>query len=300
LTLIILAAVEMVLPLAASPSPAEAEMLRYAAAVLIFTPTMALLGAKRPQNLAWQFVVITLWGVLALPAFELWLRGRGEELVVDVVRSWFLVVMIAVGAVNHLPTRFGLAAVQYAAAQAVLLWPQVPFAGSSAARPPIWLAIGLIFTSALTARRGTGVATPNASVRGDGQPLPSWSIIWREFRDWYGAVWGVRVMERVNASVAMHNWPISLGWKGFLWRDATPQAEGRSQGAAGDPSGDRGAGPIATGLAIEQQAVIEQSLRNLLRRFVSSQWIETRLNAGNSLSHQRTDSGRPDGSSSRN
>ena len=62
---------------------------RFAAAVLSFAPTMALLGAKRPQNGAWQFVVITLWAILALPAFEVLLRGRGEALAerVDGIRS---------------------------------------------------------------------------------------------------------------------------------------------------------------------------------------------------------------------
>jgi hypothetical protein len=110
-----------------------------------------------------------------------------------------------------------------------------------------------------------------------------WSFVWREFRDWYGTVWGVRVMERVNASVEMHNGPIVLGWEGFLWRNAhSLEGECRPLDAAGDLSGDRGGGAIATRLASEQQTAIEQSLRNLLRRFVSSQWIEGRLSAGNS------------------
>src|SRR5687767_12239852 len=34
--------------------------LRYTVAVLAVTPTLAQLGAKRPQNGAWQFIVLTL------------------------------------------------------------------------------------------------------------------------------------------------------------------------------------------------------------------------------------------------
>jgi hypothetical protein len=39
---------------------------------------------------------------------------------------------------------------------------------------------------------------------------------------------------------------------------------------------------MAAELATQQPAAIEQTLRNLLRRFVSLQWIEARLNAENS------------------
>jgi hypothetical protein len=267
ITLFILAAVEMYLGLAASGTQAEAEILRYAMAVLIFTPTIALLGAKRPQNAAWQFIVVTLWGVLALPAIELWMRGRGEELEIDVVRSWFLVVMIVIGAVNHFPTRFRLAAAQSALAQIALMWPHLPFVVSAAVRPPVWLACGLFLTSVLTARHAAGRVPHGFHLDAEVPAFRSWSLVWREFRDWYGAVWGVRVMERINASAEMQKWPVLLGWDGFVWRDP--------------PSGPYG-GSMAAELATQQPAAIEQTLRNLLRRFVSLQWIEARLNAENS------------------
>jgi hypothetical protein len=300
LTLIVLCAVELVLGLSADRTQEQAEMLRFAAAVFVFTPTIALLGGKRPQNAAWQFVVITLLGVLALPAWELWMRGRGEDFAIDAIRSWFIVVMIVISAANHLPTRFGLAAVQFAAAQTTILWPHLPIVGDSASRPLVWLGCGLLLSAVLTARRAAARASLHADQDKDSQPLRLWSFVWREFRDWYGTVWGVRLMERVNASVEMHNGPIVLGWEGFFWRDAhSPGGETRSLDAAGETTGDRGAGALATRLAPEQQAAIEQSLRNLLRRFVSSQWIEGRLSAGNSP-RQGTGSGEPCADSPRN
>jgi hypothetical protein len=262
-TLIALASVEMALALLAYADDSQAELLRYAAAVLVFSPTMAVLGAKRPQNVAWQFIVVTLWGVLALPAFELWMRGRGEALALDVVRSWFLVVMIVMGAVNHVPTRFGLAVAQFAFAQMALLWTHLPFGGSSEARPPVWIALGLMLTAALTVRWAANRKPRIASVR-CGLLSPSWSFVWREFRDWYGTVWGVRVMERVNASAETNDWPVLLGWEGFDWRDRAGVRQGE---------------PMATELTAQQRASIDQSLRNLLRRFVSCQWIDSRLNA---------------------
>lgn len=260
--LAVISVIELIVGLSPSASNAHAELLRFVAAVSVFTPTMALLGAKRPQIAAWQFVVVTLWGVLALPALELWMRGRGEELAIDPVRSCFIVMMIAVGAVNHFPTRFGLAAGQLAIAQAVLLWPHLPLVGSSAARPPVWLACGLFLTSALTARYAAGRVRRDSHVRLKIPAMPSWSLVWRDFRDWYGTVWAVRVMERINASAAMNVSPLRLGWDGFFWGDSTKSQEG-------EPRSDQ--------IAAEQLAAVEQSLRSLLRRFVSAEWIENRL-----------------------
>ncbi len=279
LTLIVLAAVEMACGISPDLTHAQTEMLRFAAAVLVFTPTMALLGAKRPQNVAWQFVIVTLWGVLALPAFELWLRGRGEQLSIDAIRSWFLVVMIVMGAVNHFPTCFGLAAAQLALSQIALLWSHLPFIGSSEVRPPVWIALGLMLSAALTARWVANHAARDASGSGSGLPLPSWSYVWREFRDWYGTVWGVRIMERINASAEVHKWPVLLGWDGFVWKPVQ-SVESASPVDSVVTFGAEAGKVMSTRLVAEQQAAIEQSLSNLLRRFVSARWLEERLQSG--------------------
>src|SRR6185295_15343995 len=49
--------------------------LRFMAAMSAFCPIMAVLGAKRPQDRAWQFIVLSLWAVLCLPAAGWWLFG---------------------------------------------------------------------------------------------------------------------------------------------------------------------------------------------------------------------------------
>jgi hypothetical protein len=146
----------------------------------------------------------------------------------------------------------------------MLLWPQLPLVESSAARPPVWIACGLLLTAALTARRAAGRLPRESYARLDVSPIRSWSVVWRDFRNWYGTVWAVRVMERINASAAMYDWPVGLDWDGFVWRDWRADQDGSA------------AAPIAA----QQQTAIEQFLRNLLRRFVSSEWIEARLNEG--------------------
>src|SRR5688572_13251151 len=40
---------------------------RYLAAVATLCPSVAVLGAKRPQDRGWQFIVASLWLVAALP-----------------------------------------------------------------------------------------------------------------------------------------------------------------------------------------------------------------------------------------
>ncbi|MCA9271011.1 MAG: hypothetical protein KDA41_21165, partial [Planctomycetales bacterium] len=43
---------------------------RFIAAVGVFCPLMAVLGARRPHHRAWHLVVASLWLVLSMPALE--------------------------------------------------------------------------------------------------------------------------------------------------------------------------------------------------------------------------------------
>src|SRR5262249_30040310 len=51
--------------------------LGYAAAITSFGPVVAVLGAKRPQDRAWQWIVVTLLVVLALPSGQFLLVRQG-------------------------------------------------------------------------------------------------------------------------------------------------------------------------------------------------------------------------------
>lgn len=245
-SLVALAAValsEFAIAIAAGTHRAEWVMpLRFAAAMATFCPLMALLGAKRPQDRAWQFIVFSLWIVLSMPSFEWLLFGGVEE--IHLARFWFLVVLTLIGATNGLTTRYWLSGLLFAIGQLALLAPfltstQAPLSGDFtgplglSAMVLAWVLVALGFPPA---RRASN-------------PLDR---VWRDFRDLYGVVWALRIAERVNASATMYSWPVRLDWRGFHDRE-TDQ-------------------PVAD----VPEAVVE-SLRSLLRRFMSPEWIAARL-----------------------
>jgi hypothetical protein len=63
--------------------------LRLAAIGLSFCPAISLIGAKRPQHAAWNFIVVSLWGIVLLPAAETFFLQRGQALEMGDARGWF-------------------------------------------------------------------------------------------------------------------------------------------------------------------------------------------------------------------
>jgi hypothetical protein len=82
--------------------------------------------------------------------------------------------------------------------------------------------------------------------------------VWIDFRNLFGAVWGLRVAERVNASARMYDWKFQLTWHGFVRDDGNPMDE----------------------LPAEIVPAVKQNIGTLLRRFVSPDWIANRLGEG--------------------
>ena len=189
--------------------------------------------------------------MLALPAGQALLLRPGEPLNVHPLWSWFLALLIVVGAANYLPTRFGVPAVLVALGQTLLAWRQLPWGGGSTAEWSGLAGLGLVAAGAGTA----AWLVPRARTKSD--PLDR---LWLDFRDWFGVVWGLRIAERVNASAAMYGWNVRLSWQGLV-----------SSNQPTDPGLESGSQTTA--------AELERSLCTLLRRFVSEEWIDQRLAA---------------------
>jgi hypothetical protein len=242
------AACEMAIAVLHLGQTASAAQLRLAASTTTFLPLVALLGAKRPQDRAWQFIVLAFWLMLALPAAQAWLLSPDHPPVMHGLWSCFVLLLAVIGVTNYLLTRFWPAAVMAAAGQIALHWRYLPLTnGTQPDGLSLW-GLGLL-ASALVA---TAVIGRRSRSRDD--PLDR---LWIDFRNQYGVVWGLRVAERINASATTQNWNVSLGWQGF------------STQFGGSIEVDSSAA----------RAELEAALRTVLRRFVSAHWIDKRLAA---------------------
>lgn len=221
--------------------------LRYAAAVSTFWPLMALLGAKRPQDRAWQFIVVSLWVVLLLPAAEGYLHARQAALILPPAWAAFILGLVGLGVVNGLPTRRWPTTLAAAGARLALLSPMLPIDALEAARTsatlPVvgvaLLSLAIVFEALRPARRRAE------------RPIDR---VWLDFRDAFGSLWALRVAERFNASARQLNWGVRLRWRGL---DQDPQQP-------------------AIELTPETEALVRQNLETLLRRFVSAEWFASR------------------------
>jgi hypothetical protein len=228
----------------------------YLAAITVFGPTMAVLGAKRPQHRAWQFVVLVLLVVLAMPGLEALVFAR-RAVEVHGLHASLMALLIAIGVFNYLPTRFWPAALCAGAGQALLLGPYLP--GVSALLPapePVAALVCEVLAAAMVTglRQWTGGAS---------QPIDR---LWTDFRNSLGAIWALRVQERFNVAARQHAWPVRLEWSGLQTVDQ-----------ASDPAQAGSAVADARDSAARRQAVAERTLRMLLHRFVSESWNQRRL-----------------------
>ncbi|MBA4015882.1 MAG: hypothetical protein C0483_01705 [Pirellula sp.] len=229
----------------------------YVAAVLAIAPVLAVLGAKQPQNVAWQFIVVTMVGVLLLPVLQGWAYGDAVPHVHPLFR-WLIAAHIVLAVANYFATRYRGSAIVYGIGAALLAGNYLPFRTASDDVGAFW---GLIcFPLAIV-----GVAALAWRARNGSRGLQR---LWGDFRDAYGAVWALRVAERLNAAANQHSWPVEFTWGDILVID-------RAQPTATAPA--RPSEAALDALEPEVRHRVERELRSMLRRFVSHAWIVKRL-----------------------
>jgi hypothetical protein len=244
-------AVELLGTLAGNWPAGQWDAWRFIAGTAALCPGIAVMGAKRPQDRAWKFIVASLWGVLALPAAKVLVLPAANTLTLHPAQAWFLLALVSLGVLNWLPTRFGVAALLAGAGLLLLLAGHLPLLPTvdGPVRSTGSLACFLIAQLWVVSRLTSGATTtPDPRTR-----------LWLEFRDLFGAFWSLRVAERWNAVAAERHWPMLLGWRGFYGLEpATPEGVCPPDGME---EGDR-------------------ALHSLLRRFVDREWIARRTGGG--------------------
>jgi hypothetical protein len=238
--------------------PSAAAALRLVAVALSLCPTMALLGAKRPQHGVWQFIVASLAFVLAMPAVSATLVRPGTMPDVHPLQRWFMTLLVVVGWMNFAATRHGLAAALVAVGQVLLLRPFLPFAAGAAG--PITDGAGAILAAAgavlAVVQSAAWPAVPRSASAGwSGSGLvpaavDPVAVIGGPFvalRETLGAAWTLRIADRFNAVAETRGWPCRLRFTGLE--------------VGGDPRDD----------SWHRDAI--RGGRALLRRFVSDDWL---------------------------
>lgn len=230
--------------------PQAVAHLRYLSAIATLAPIVAILGAKRPQDRAWQWIVFSLLVLLALPSLKAIAFDGGAAPDPHAAWRWLIAIICMAGLFNYLPTRFGPSAAIFFCGQIILLAEYLP--GSIWRIVVGWRLLGLILLSA---------AVVVAYVRGGRRRRAASpeDRLWVDFRNAFGALWALRVAERFNASAAQHGWNVHLGWSGL--EPVSPV--------------DSEAAPKA--IPPENRSAVHQALKSLLWRFVSPEWIAERL-----------------------
>jgi hypothetical protein len=223
-------------------------ILRYAASVGTFTPIVAVLGAKRPQDRGWQWVVLSLWVVLLAPAGQAWV-ARSGSLALSLPWKGLVVMLMAATIMNYGPTRHVSAALAFNAGQVFLLAPYLSPEHMPTEETPVARAFGLIcllvaaaFTKWPPLPKYHNAVAASA---GPGNSLAIFNARWLAFRNAWGAFWALRVMQRINETARLSAWPVSLDWRGFTVVDGCEEAD------------------VDSRLASQ----VDQTLDSLLRRF---------------------------------
>ncbi|MGH7136420.1 MAG: hypothetical protein ACREHD_11820 [Pirellulales bacterium] len=221
-----------------------AEHLHYLAGITVVAPFIALLGAKRPQHTAWQWVVLSLVALLALQDLRSWLIEASAPSPHPVWR-WLLAVIIVMQLCNYLPTRYAAPACLAFAGQFCVLAAYLPLMSEC----PEWL-----FSAGVSILSLAVLLTGIVSLRRR-KPADTWQATWLDFHDLFGVLWALRVCQRVNAIALEQRSALRLSWHGL-----SPPHGGTT---------DRS--PVAPDMTDREP--LHRALRSVLSRFLSPAWF---------------------------
>lgn len=234
-------------------SPAAQSVLHYGAAVLLLTPAVSTLGARRHGLQAWQFfVVLPLLLVLMWPAAAETIFSRDSRPLMlsgPALAGYIAVLILSAG-----PGLGGGLTWSCLLHLAACLWMLAPAAGwlqpgSSVTLPVVFLltAEAELTTWHLLRRR--------AAVQKSASVAERMNCVWLLFQDLYGPVWTHRFLNRMRQFQQAERWACSLELGGFEATDSTK----------------------LTAVTLQQPL---ESFRWVLSRFAEPSWIEQQFTDG--------------------
>ncbi len=214
----------------------------YFTALLLLCPPIAVLGARRPGVRVWTwFILVPMLAVLSWPVWTMLLQGsepRGLALELPTVLGFALVLTMGVG--NYLGTRHWLACVLYFAGALLIFLSCTGWSTFRETDLPVWRLAGTGFLA--SAALAVGRRCINAR-----HPV---NRVWDDFRDTFGLVWSLRMVERINAYAEQGQWTLRMTLDGF------PETNGELAANADEA---------------------RAACYWLFRRFVDDEWINQRL-----------------------
>lgn len=231
------------------------DQLWYLTSVSALCPFVAVLGARRGRLLEWSlFIVLPLILVLEWPALAQLTRcwhGQRLELELPALIGFGVVMVMSMG--------------NYAVQPDGLTFKAVMWIG-------YWVLVFFGFTLETDLKDLIGESTPQAfaivllqitvreyleATAKHNRCYFDWDRVWLDYQKYFGAVWALRLMARINEVAQRDQWPWRLTPNGMQL--ATHDAP-----HPGSPTAD---------------PRVEQTFRWLLKPFVDPEWIDERLTA---------------------
>ncbi|MBM3970628.1 MAG: hypothetical protein FJ302_12305 [Planctomycetes bacterium] len=228
------------------------DQLWYLTAVSALCPFVAVLGARRGRLLEWSlFIVMPLIVVLEWPALAQLTRcwhGQRLELEAPALIGFALVLVMALG--QFFGTRYPISILTWMATWGIVGWSLRSSTAASLAdrnadqRIAVFFLVQFWLAAAFETRTRPVV-------------LFGWNRVWNDYRNFFGNLWALRLMARVNEIARRDNWPWTLTENGLSPVDP-------KNAIASDPDSD---------------PRVDHTFRWLMKPFVDPEWIDKRLTA---------------------
>ncbi len=206
--------------------------LHYFATVMLLTPLIAILGARRPGANAWPwFVILPLIVVLQWPSVSQLMSGQSSlpiEIPTPTILGFLFVLFMGsgnyFGTANTGPMLIGTSAV------IVMVLPASEWMNGDNAWAHVVAAV-LIMIAIRSFSVPAVQSSTNASV------VERANTVWISFRDMYGIVWSKRAMDRINQLLNRESLPVVLTLDGFT-TNLTEQHSGSGSEKADEVSSE--------------------------------------------------------------